>query len=304
MKLDNITKNLLAEIAGLHEIPNGAMSFRLNGKGELVRSTAHIEISKKSDLPGIDVIIHSSCKNEACHIPVVVNADDLHDLVYNDFYVEPGAIVTIVAGCGVHSNGSGSHDGIHTFHIGENASVTYVENHLAIGEGKNKTMNPKTIIKLGCGATMTMNTNQIGGVDYSNRETIATLQEGATLNVNEKILTDRFNVAKTNFKVDLRGKESKCNIVSRSVARGESEQVFKSNLIGRDDVFGHVECDGIVLENARIDSVPKVSARSNLASLSHEAAIGKIANDQIIKLMTLGLTEKQAEDKIIEGFLK
>lgn len=304
MKLDNITKNLLKEIAGLHEIPNGAVSFRLNGKSETLRSTPHIEIKKKTDKPGIDIYIHSNCKNEACHIPVIVNSNDFHDLVYNDFYIEPGAEVTIVAGCGVHSNGSGSHDGIHTFHVGKNSKVTYVENHLALGNGANKTLNPTTILRLDSGASVTMNTTQIGGVDYSNRITKAYLKDDASLVVNEKILTDRFNVAKTNFKVELLGKGSKCNIVSRSVARGESEQVFKSNLVGKNDCFGHVECDGILLDNARIDSVPMVSAKSNLASLSHEASIGKIAGEQIIKLMTLGLTEGDAVNKIIEGFLK
>ncbi len=304
MELDKISKNLLEKIANLHEIPNGAVSLRINGKGEFLRSTPHIEIVRKEDKPGINVYVHSTCVNEACHIPVIVNEDNFHDLVYNDFYIEPGAVVTIIAGCGVHSNSDSGHDGIHTFHIGENASVTYVENHLAYGKGVNKTLNPTTIIKLESGASMTMNTTQISGVNYSNRITRASLKDNSSLNVVEKILTDRFDVAKTNFKVDLIGKNSRCNIVSRSVAKGESEQVFKSNLVGKNESFGHVECDGILLDNARIDSVPMVSARNNLASLSHEAAIGKIAGEQITKLMTLGLTEKQAEDKIIEGFLK
>ena len=304
MELDRISKNLLEKIANLHEIPDGAVSLRINGKGEFLRSTPHIEIVRKDDKPGINVYIHSDCQNEACHTPVIVNQDNFHDLVYNDFYIEPGAIVTIIAGCGVHSNSEGGHDGIHTFHIGKNASVTYVENHLALGNGESKTLNPTTIIKLESGASMNMNTTQISGVTYSNRITRAELKDNANLNVVEKILTDRFDVAKTNFKVDLLGKNSKCNIVSRSVARGESEQVFKSNIIGKNESFGHVECDGILLDNARIDSVPMVSARNNLASLSHEAAIGKIAGEQITKLMTLGLTEKQAEDRIIEGFLK
>ncbi len=304
MELDKISKNLLEKIANLHEIPNGAVSLRINGKGEFLRSTPHIEIVRKEDKPGINVYVHSTCVNEACHIPVIVNEDNFHDLVYNDFYIEPGAVVTIIAGCGVHSNSDSGHDGIHTFHIGENASVTYVENHLALGKGVNKTLNPTTIIKLESGASMTMNTTQISGVNYSNRITRASLKDNSSLNVVEKILTDRFDVAKTNFKVDLIGKNSRCNIVSRSVAKGESEQVFKSNLVGKNESFGHVECDGILLDNAHIDSVPMVSARNNLASLSHEAAIGKIAGEQITKLMTLGLTEKQAEDKIIEGFLK
>lgn len=304
MKLDKISQNLLEQIAKIHEIPNGAVSFRRNGKGEIVRSIPSIEIFKKEDGSGIDIFVHSTCQNEACHIPVVVSEEGLFDLVYNDFYIEDGAFVTIVAGCGVHSNGSGGHDGIHTFHIGKNATVNYIENHIALGNGSHKILNPTTNITVGENSVMNMETNQLGGVDYSNRITKATLKENATLNITEKILTNRFNTAKTDFKVNLTGKNSKCNIVSRSVARGESEQVFKSNLIGKNECFGHVECDGIVLDKAQISSIPRVDAKSNLASISHEAAIGKIASEQIVKLMTLGLTEKQAEDKIIECFLK
>ena len=304
MKLDKISQNLLEQIAKIHEIPNGAVSFRRNGKGKIIRSTPSIEIFKKEDGSGIDIFVHSTCQNEACHIPVVVSEEGLFDLVYNDFYIEDGAFVTIVAGCGVHSNGSGGHDGIHTFHIGKNATVNYIENHIALGNGSHKILNPTTNITVGENSVMNMETNQLGGVDYSNRITKATLKEGATLNITEKILTNRFNTTKTDFKVNLTGKNSKCNIVSRSVARGESEQVFKSNLIGKNECFGHVECDGIVLDKAQISSIPRVDAKSNLASLSHEAAIGKIASEQIVKLMTLGLTEKQAEDKIIECFLK
>ena len=304
MKLDNLTKNLLNQIANLHEIPNGAVSFRKNGKSQVLNSTPNIEIVKKEDNSGIDIFIHSTCQNEACHIPVVITENGLFDLVYNDFYIEDGAIVTIVAGCGVHSTDEAGHDGIHTFHIGKNAQVNYVENHLATGNGNNKIMNPTTILNVGENSVVTMITNQIGGVDFSNRITKANLSAGAVLTVEEKILTERFNVAKTDFKVNLNGENCKCTIKSKSVAKDESEQVFKSNLVGKNLCFGHVECDGILLDNAKIDSIPRVSAKSNLASLSHEASIGKIATEQIVKLMTLGLTEKQAEQKIIEGFLK
>lgn len=304
MKLDKITQNLLNQIANLHEIPTGAVSFRKNGKSQVVNSTNNIEILKKEDNSGIDIIIHSSCQNEACHIPVVITENGLFDLVYNDFYIEDGAVVTIVAGCGVHASDEAGHDGIHTFHIGKNAQVNYVENHLATGNGDNKIMNPTTVVNLGENSVMTMKTTQIGGVDFSNRITKANLKAGATLTVEEKILTERFNVAKTDFKVTLAGENSKCTIKSKSVAKDESEQVFKSTLVGKNLCFGHVECDGILLDNAKIDSVPRVSAQNNLASLSHEASIGKIATEQIVKLMTLGLTEKQAEEKIIEGFLK
>ena len=304
VELDNISKNLLKQIAGLHKIPDGAVSFRRNGKGEIIRSTAHIEIKKKEDNPGINIYVHSSCQNEACHIPVVVTNDGIFDMVYNDFQIEDGAKVVIVAGCGVHSGTSSGHNGIHTFHIGKNAEVTYIENHLALGEGKGKILNPTTVVEMGEGSTMTMNTTQIGGVDFANRKTTATLKDNAVLNINEKILTASTNVAKTNFKVNLLGNNSRCKIVSRSVARDKSSQVFKSNMIGKNLCFGHVECDGIVLDSAKIDSIPRVSARNNQASLSHEASIGKIASEQLVKLMTLGLSEKEAESKIIEGFLK
>ena len=304
MKLDKITQNLLDKIADLHTIPNGAVSIRKNGKGEYINSTANIEIFKKADNSGIDVVVHSSCKNEACHIPVVVTENNLFDLTYNDFYIEDGAIVTIVAGCGVHSDGVAGHDGIHAFHIGKNAQVNYLENHFATGKGKSKQLNPTTVINMDCNSSMVMNTTQIGGVNISNRKTKANLKTGAVLQVNEKILTDRFDIAKTDFVVNLIGENSKCTIKSKSVARGESEQVFKSNLVGKNLCFGHVECDGILLDLAKIDSIPRVSVKHNQASLSHEASIGKIATDQIVKLMTLGLTEEQATQKIIEGFLK
>lgn len=304
MKMDQITKNLLKEIAGLHDVPRGAVSFRKNGKGQVVRSTENINITPKDDGSGIDIFISSNCKGEACHLPVIVTENGLFDLVYNDFYVEAGAEVTIVAGCGLHSGQDGGHDGIHTFHIGKGARVTYVENHFATGTGKNKQLNPTTIIKMEENSSLAMNTTQIGGVDYSNRSTKATLKDGAVLTVNEKIVTNRFDVAKSDFFVKLKGANSRCTIASRSVAKGESEQQFKSNLVGENACFGRVECDGILLDDARIISIPKISAKHKLAELSHEAAVGKIAGEQIVKLMTLGLTQAEAENKIIEGFLK
>ncbi len=302
--MDKLTKDLLNQISGLHEFGSGAISFRKNGKSEIINSTKHIRIEKKSDLSGIIVRISSNCQNEACHMPVVVTEEGLSDLVYNDFYIEENAVVTIVAGCGIHSNGESGHNGIHCFHVGKNAKVTYVENHLALGEGQNKTLNPITEIVLEEGAQMIINTTQIGGVDFSKRKMVAKLKTSSYLEVNEKVLTDRFNVAKSEFKVNLMGKGSKCMLISKSVARGESEQVFKSNLIGKNDCFGRVECDAILLDGARVVSEPKISAMNKFAILSHEATVGKIAQDQLVKLMTLGLDEKQAEEKIIEGFLK
>ena len=304
MKLDKVTKQILEQISGLHEMPSGAVSFRKNGKTQVINSTKNIEIFKKENGLGIDVVVHSTCKGEVCHLPVVVDEADLFDLAYNDFYIEDDADVTIVAGCGVHSGTQAGHDGIHTFHIGKNAKVRYLENHLALGKGENKVLSPTTVMKIGENSVVEMKTVQLGGVDYSNRKTKAELKDGATLNVDEKILTDGMNEARTDFVVTLKGKDSKCNIVSRSVAKDESLQSFKSNVIGKNLCFGHVECDAIVLDKAIVNATPNVKAMSSLASLSHEAAIGKIAGEQILKLMTLGLTEKQAEEKIIEGFLK
>ena len=304
MELDNISKALLNKIADLHEIPDGAVSFRKNGVGEIVKSTLHIRIEKKSDLSGIDVYVNSECSNEACHIPVIVTESDLHDLTYNDFYIEDNAVVTIISGCGLHSDGESSHDGIHTFHIGKNTIVNYVENHLATGLGKKLELNPITKFIIGEGSVVNVNTTQIGGVTFSKRKTKAVLEKNAILNVNEKILTSFYEVAKTDFDVVLKGENSKCNIVSRSVAKNFSEQDFKSNLTGKNSCYGRVECDAIVLDEAVVASQPKVVAKSNLAELCHEATIGRIAKDQLIKLMTLGLTEEEATNKIIEGFLK
>jgi len=302
--LDKVSKNLLVQISGLHKLPNGAVSFRKNGKGEIVQSTPNIEIKKKKFGEGVDIFVHSTCQGESCHMPVVVSENGLFDVVYNDFYIEEGANVVIVAGCGIHSSGESGHDGIHSFHIGKNAKVTYVENHLAVGSGSKKVINPTTKVELLDGGVMIIKTNQIGGVDYSNRKTEVVIKDGALLEVDEKILTDRFEVAKTNFKVKLIGDNSKCNIVSHSVSKGESEQIFNSNLIGKNNCNGRVECDAIVLEKSKVISVPKITAEHNQAVLNHEATIGKIAGDQLNKLMTLGLTEKQAEEKIILGFLK
>lgn len=302
--LDNITKTMLTEIANLHKIPNGAVSLRKNGKSELLKSSSNIEIKRKNDQEGIDIFVKSTCQGEACHIPAIVSEEGFIDIVYNDFYIEDGANVVIVAGCGVHSGEGARHDGIHTFHVGKNAKVSYLENHLGMGKGKNKTINPTTKIILGENSVMTMTMTQIGGVDYSNRKTEIILKDNALLEVDEKILTNRFEVAKTSFKVVLSGKKSKCNLVSKSVAKGESEQIFKSNLIGKNECVGRVECDAILLDNARVASEPKISALNKNATLNHEATVGRIAEDQMIKLMTLGLTEKEAEEKIISGFLK
>lgn len=302
--IDNLSKSLLKQISNLHKLPNGAYSFRKNGKSELLKSSANIRIEKKDDLSGINIYISSKCKNESCHIPVIITENDINDLVYNDFYIEDGAKVTIVAGCGIHSSGESSHNGIHTFYVGSNVEVNYVENHIATGKGKKQELNPVTVITVGENSVFNIVTNQLGGVTYANRKTKATLKANSTLNVTEKLLTSGFEVAKTNFEISLIGEGSRTNIISRSVARQESEQEFKSNLIGKNLCYGRVECDAILLDKAIVISQPKVSAKSNLAELTHEATIGRIAQEQLVKLMTLGLNEEQATMKIIEGFLK
>lgn len=304
MELDNLSKSLLDKIAGLHEIPDGAVSFRKNGVDEIIKSTSHIRIEKKSDLSGINIYISSECKNEACHIPVIVTENNLHDQVYNDFYIEENANVTIVAGCGLHSDSESSHNGIHTFHVGKNAVVNYVENHIATGRGKKQELNPVTHIILGNGSVMNMDTTQIGGVTCSKRRTKAVVGKNAILNVNEKILTSYYEIAKTDFDVLLKSENSKCSIVSRSVAKNFSVQEFKSNISGKNACYGRVECDAIVLDDSVVSSQPKVVAKSSMAELYHEATIGRIAKDQLVKLMTLGLDEEEATNKIIEGFLK
>ena len=302
--MDSVAKSLLETVANLHKIPNGAVSIRNNGKSELIKSSKNIIIQPKDNGTGIDIYVKKSCQGEACHIPAIVTENGILDVAYNDFYVEDGAKVVVVAGCGIHSNGESSHTGIHTFHIGENASVDYYENHYAQGSGAGKVIDPTTKIKISKGGKMFIHTTQIGGVDYSNRITDAVLMTDALLEVEEKILTERFEVAKSKFKAALVGENSKCNIISKSVAKGESEQVFKSNLIGKNSCHGRVECDGIILDNASMVSQPIVTAKHRNASLNHEATIGRIAGDQLIKLMSLGLTEKEAEEKIIAGFLK
>ena len=304
MELSKITKNILKEISNLHNIPNGAFSLRQNGKGVVVKSSANIEIKKKNDLSGINVYVHSTCKQETCHIPVVVTDNNFTDVVYNDFYIEDNADVIIVAGCGMHSSGESEHNGIHKFHIGKNAKVEYIENHLATGKGKKQELNPITEFEIGEGSVVNVNTTQIGGVTASVRQTKAKLYKNAILNVNEKIVTSYYEIAKTNFKVMLKGENSKCYLNSRSVAKDYSEQHFKSELVGLNACFGRVECDAIVLDDAIVSSQPKVTAKHKHAELSHEATIGRIARDQLVKLMSLGLSEQEATQKIIEGFLK
>lgn len=305
--MDSIQKNLLEQIAGLHDLPQGAYSLRINGALHGKNSSENIEIVKKEDKPGIDIYIKPGTKKESVHIPVLLSQSGLKELVYNDFHVGEDCDVTIVAGCGIHNGGdeTSEHSGIHAFYVGKNAKLKYVEKHYGDGDGKGKrVMNPTTIIELAEGAYMEMETAQIKGVDDTLRETTAKLAEGATLIVGEKLMTHGDQYAETRFTVDLDGKNSGAHVVSRSVAKDNSRQLFVSHVNGNNECSGHTECDAIIMDNASVSAVPEIVANHTDAQLIHEAAIGKIAGEQLIKLMTLGLTEKQAEEEIINGFLK
>ena len=304
--MDTITKELLIQTSDLHEIPQGAYNIRKDGQLLSRNTTTEIQIVSKSNKDGIDIIIAPNTKNQSVHIPVVITQGGLTDLVYNDFYIGENSDVLIVAGCGIHNNSDqdSSHNGIHTFHIGKNAKVKYVERHIGFGDSVGeKNLNPTTEILMDENSYFEMETVQLGGVNFADRNTNATLKTNATLIINEKILTSDQQEAMTNFNVELIGDNSKVEVTSRSVAKNQSFQEFNSNIIGKAKCFGHVECDGILSDNAVINSTPKISAQNINAMLVHEAAIGKISEDQIIKLMTLGLTQEEAEKHIINGFL-
>ena len=299
--------SLLEAITGVKDPLTGAFSLRLDGASHSLQSTENISITRKTDKPGIDIRVAPGTKGEEVHIPVIVAQSGLKELVYNDFFIGEDSDVLIVAGCGIHNCGcdDSGHDGIHTFHVGANAHVRYTEKHVGEGEGSGKRiMNPTTVVNLSAGAHMEMDTVQIGGVDDTVRTTRAVLAEGATLTVTEKIMTEGDQQAKTQFEIDLNGEGSGTHVISRSVAKGNSRQHFLSNVKGNAACSGHTECDAIIMDNAHVSAIPEISANSPDASLIHEAAIGKIAGEQLTKLMTLGLTKKEAEEKIIAGFLK
>lgn len=307
MELNKIDKELLKSIADLHDIPEGAYNIRKDGKLVSRNTSANIDIVTKTDKPGIDIFIKDGTKNESLHIPVIVAEAGLHDLVYNDFHIGKNCDVTIVAGCGIACGSSkdSGHDGVHSFFVNENSKVTYVEKHYATGDGKGKrVLNPITNVELSKNAYLKMETVQIGGVTSSIRETNAKLDDLAVLEINEKIMTDADDYAETKFNVDLNGRDSSTHVVSRAVAKENSRQVYISTINGNNKCYGHTECDAIIMDNANIIAKPEITAKVADASLIHEAAIGKIAGEQLIKLQTLGLTEKQAEDEIIKGFLK
>ncbi len=305
MKLDAVTEQVLSKIDEEGFRQEGAYNLRYNGVSLCHGDTEHIRIRRKEDRQGMDIYIDREVQGQQVHIPVVVTAG-MTDVVYNDFYIEEGASVTIIAGCGIHNAGcdNARHDGIHAFHVGRNASVTYSEKHYGEGEGTGeKILNPVTRIFLEEGAVFHLDSAQIGGVDSTVRKTEVTLAENARLNVMERLMTHDAQTAVSDMTVEMNGNGSSARIISRSVAKGTSVQTFHPIAIGSASCQAHVQCDSIIMDKAQISSIPEINARDIDAQIVHEAAIGRINNEQLLKLRTFGLTEEEAEAVIIEDFL-
>ncbi|MCD7775515.1 MAG: SufD family Fe-S cluster assembly protein [Clostridiales bacterium] len=305
--MDKTDLYMLDKIADLKAVPTvGAYNIRKNGQGVERRSTENIEIIPKKDKPGIDIRIKPGTKAEKVHIPVIITKEGVNDLVYNDFYIGEGADVEIVAGCGIHNSGceTSEHDGIHRFFIGKNARVKYIEKHYGEGEGTGKRiLNPTTEVYMEDNSVCEMETVQIKGVDSTIRETKAYLGANARYTVLEKLMTHGNQRAESNMVVELNGKNASAQIISRSVAKDSSCQEFKPTAVGNAYCKAHVQCDSIIMDDAKISSVPAITANNADAQIVHEAAIGRINNDQLLKLMTFGMTEQEAEDVIVRGFL-
>ncbi len=307
VQLDDMQKRMIEELTELHEVPVGAYNFRANSKLAGRNTTANIDIVSKEDGSGIDIKIKPGTKNESVHIPVVISASGIKETVYNDFYIGDDADVVIVAGCGIDNCGNqdSRHDGIHRFFVGKNARVKYVEKHYGSGEGKGKRLlNPVTEVHMEEGSYMEMEMVQIKGVDSTDRKTVADLKEGAKIVVQERLMTHGDQYALSSYDISLDGDGSSADVVSRSVARDTSYQKLDLCVKGNAACSGHTECDSIIMDSGKILAVPALEANSVDAMLVHEAAIGKIAGEQIDKLMTLGLTEEEAEAQIINGFLR
>jgi len=305
--LDNIQKQLLKEVADLYKMPKGAYNIRANGEKAARNTTENIDIVTKDDKPGIDIIIKDGTKNESVHIPVVLSESGIKETVYNDFYIGEDCDVVIVAGCGISNCGThdSEHDGVHRFFVGKNSKIRYVEKHYGEGDGSGKRiLNPVTEVYQKENSYVDMEMVQIKGVDSTHRVTKAELAEGATMIVHERLMTHGEQKATSVYEVELNGEGSSTDVISRSVAKDNSEQIFEAAIIGNTVCNGHAECDAIIMDNAHVVAVPKLDARNVDAALIHEAAIGKIAGEQLIKLMSLGLTEKEAEEQIIGGFLR
>ncbi len=305
--LDALDKKLLKTVADLESLPKGAYNIRKNGKLLQRQISANINIETNAEGTGIIVTIKPGTKNESVHIPVILSQAGLFDVVYNSFIIGEGAEVTIVAGCGIHCGSSEpeGHAGIHDFQVGKKAKVTYVEKHFAMGEGTGRrTLNPTTKVFLDEGATAEMELTQISGVDEADRLNEATLGPGSLLLITERVLTEGEQRAESTNNIILQGSGSRANMISRSVMKGNSKQIFHANMEARAKCFGHIECDAIIMDNGTNETMPALKALHPDAELTHEASIGKIANDQLTKLMSLGLTYDQSVNRIIQGFLK
>ncbi len=299
--------HMLEAVADLHGVPQGAYNIRKDGEGAGRQSTANIIIESKTDKPGIDITVKPGTKNESIHIPVIITKSGVEDLVYNDFFIGDDADVLIVAGCGIHNSGDAKseHDGIHRFHIGKNARIKYVEKHYGEGEGTGeRVLNPVTEIFMDENSFCEMESVQIRGVDSTKRDTVAKLEKGARLVILEKLMTHGNQVAHSDMVIELNGDGASSQIISRSVAKDNSEQVFYPRAVGNAPCKAHVQCDSIIMDNAKIRSIPEIAANHWDANIIHEAAIGRINNDQLLKLQTMGKTEQEAEEIIINCFLK
>ncbi|MBQ3230106.1 MAG: SufD family Fe-S cluster assembly protein [Clostridia bacterium] len=304
--MEKLDLGLLKEIALLDGVPSGAYNIRKNGTSAGRFSTENIRIEPKTDKQGIDINIKSGTKGETVHIPVILTESGYTETVYNDFFIGDDCDVTIMAGCGIHNCGDNEsrHDGVHTFYIGKNSVIRYAERHYGDGEGKGeRIMNPETVAYIGEGSVLQMDTVQIRGVDSTVRKTKIVVEKDASAIINEKLMTHGNQLAESDMDLILEGENATGRITSRSVAKDDSKQIFRPCVVGKADCFGHIRCDSILMDRATISSVPAVAAEHTDANLVHEAAIGRIAGDQLIKLMTLGLTEEEAEEKILEGFL-
>lgn len=305
--MDEIQRHLLKEVAELDALPVGAYNIRSNGTSAARNTTASIDIVTKQDKQGIDIIIKPGTKNQSVHIPVIISESGLKEMVYNDFFIGEDCDITIVAGCGISNCGGGDsrHDGIHSFFVGKGSRVRYIEKHYGEGTGRGKRlMNPTTVVELEEGAVMEMETSQIGGIDDTLRITRASLKEDSSLIIHDKILTEGDQQAKAEMTVALNGAGSNCDLISRGVAKENSLQQVMIGIDGNAPCHGHAECDSIIMDKGVIIATPQLKATNVDAELIHEAAIGKIAGEQLLKLMTMGLTEKEAEEMIIRGFLQ
>ncbi|MBR6097305.1 SufD family Fe-S cluster assembly protein [Candidatus Saccharibacteria bacterium] len=307
MNLSKIEKQIFCTVAGDFKIPDGAYNFRVNGKSVGRSSSDNIDVISKTDVSGLDIFIKPNTKNEAVHIPVAISKTGLKEAVYNDFHIGDNADVTIVAGCGIYNCGEldSIHDGIHRFYVGKNSKIKYIEKHFGFGAGAGgKILNPVTEVFLEEGAVAELYMEQIKGVDSTKRQTRAKLKKDAKLFVNERLFTHGRQTAISEYKIDLAGENSTTDINSRSIAQDISRQTFRSKIIGRKKCRGHSACDAIIMDGASVLALPALDAKCVDAELIHEAAIGKIAGEELTKLMTLGLTYAEAESKIINGFLK